>query len=94
MTMTIMTQTEELINYAHIARITLLVGDYDGEQAYALYAIPPGVKDSQADLEDKAVQLCISRSENAVRDVLDKLKKWLANGNQPLFDISSMVLEE
>lgn len=95
MTMTIITQTEEIINFGNILKLTHMVGEYDGEQAYAIYAFPVSEAEvSEADLEERAIQLCISHSETAIKEVFDKIKKWLQNGTQPLLDISSMILED
>lgn len=94
MTLTIFTQTEEIVNYSNLQKIYMAEGTYDGADVFAIVALPI-MQNVNADADDDSIiQLGVYDSEDKCRIVYEQLKKWLISGVQPVFDVPVMVQEE
>lgn len=90
MTMTIITQTEEIVNYGNLLQIFIAEGTYDGAEAFALVAQPiTTVTES-----DELIQLGVYDSEDKCRKVHHDLIKWLKTNVQSVFEVPATVQEE
>lgn len=95
MTMTIITQTEEIVNYGNVLQIFIVEGTYDGVEAFALVAEPIYIENkNDKSMDDKLIQLCVYDSEDKCRKVERDLIKWLKGNVQSVFEIPATVQEE
>lgn len=93
MTQVIITQTQEIVNFAHIIQVTSLSLEYAGQTVYALVAQPIGVSEITDETLDSCIQLCIYDSEIKLTHVFVDFKKWLENSIQPVFEFPSDLEE-
>jgi hypothetical protein len=84
MTKSIITQTDDVVNYENIVRIYMTSGTYDDIEVYALVAQANGF--SAAD-DNELIQLGIFEEQEQCAAVYDKLKKWLKDGVNSLFEV-------
>lgn len=89
MTMTIITQTEEIVNYGNLLQIFIAEGTYDGAEAFALVAQPITTV-----TDDELIQLGVYDSEDKCRKVHHDLIKWLKTNVQSVFEVPATVQEE
>ncbi len=94
MTMTIITQTEEIVNYSNLLKIYMAEGTYGDADVFAIVALPIMQNIIAAADDDNVIQLGIYDSEDKCRTVYEQLKKWLTSGVQPVFDVPVTVQEE
>lgn len=94
MTMTIITQTEEIVNYNSLLKIYIAEGTYGDNDVYAIVGLPATEIDSFENEADALIQLGIYDSEDKCHSVFEQLKKWLASGVQPVFSVPVTVPEE
>ena len=89
---TIITQTEEIINYDNIMKITMAEADVNGHELYVLVAYPVGVNVNEDDT-DQLLQLGVFDDENKAVRVYDELIKFLENGVNTAFRIPIDIAE-
>lgn len=94
MTMTIITQTEEIVNYNNLLKITIAEGTYGDNEVYAIVGLPAIDADKVENEEDVLIQIGIYDTEDKCHKVFEQLKKWLASGVQPVFNVPVTVPEE
>lgn len=82
----IITQTEEIINFDNLLKITIAEASIDDKDLYALIAYPIGVKPTEDD-SDQLIQLGLYDDENKILKVYDDLIKFLGNGVASVFRI-------
>lgn len=85
---TIITQTEEIVNYDNILKIFMAEGSYGGEDDYyALVAQPTGtVLVTEEDYEN-LIQLGIYRSYEKCYQIYESFVKLLKRGMDAVFEI-------
>lgn len=83
---TIITQTEEIINYDNIFKITSAEAEVAGSMLYVILAYPVGVSATEDDT-DKLIQLGVFDDEAKLTSVYDDLIKFLTKGVESAFRI-------
>lgn len=83
---TIITQTEEIINYDNIFKITSAEAEVEGSMLYVLLAYPIGVSATEDDT-DKLIQLGVWDEETKLIRVYDDLIKFLTKGVESVFRV-------
>ena len=86
MKITIITQTEEVVNYDNILKISMIEAMYGDVNVYAVVAVPNGTAVNEDDPE-KLVQLGIYTSENKCREVYGELLHQFRRGVDTVFDM-------
>lgn len=90
MTMTIITQTGEIVNYGNVLQIYIAEGTYDGAEAFALVAQP----NTPITESDELIQLGVYDSEDKCQKVHRDMIKWLKTNVQSVFEVPATVQEE
>lgn len=85
MTKVINTQTEDLVNFENIIKISMIPGTYDNVEVYAIVAQPVGMRES----EDEIIQLGIYEDAEKCGKIMDNLKKWLRDNLSTVFDMAA-----
>lgn len=86
MKMTIFTQTEEIVNFDNLTKITMLEGTFGDVPVYAILAYPIGVPADEED-PDKLIQLGVFTDENNCHDAYQKLMQLLKRGVDTVFEV-------
>lgn len=89
---TIITQTEEIINFDNVVKITTAEASIDDTVLYVLLAYPVGVKVTEDD-SDQLIQLGVYDDENKAVKVYEELIKFLEKGVSSVFRIPVDVSE-
>lgn len=84
MKVTLITQTEEIINYDNLLKITTAEAELDGKPLYVIIAYPLGVKVTEEDT-DHLIQLGVYDEETKAVKVYEELVKFLKNGVASVF---------